>query len=135
MRGDLHEMAYLSVRRGAANRNGVAHMGLHLQRGIQSNRLCTQSYSCIFYFIIITFCSGIQILFRVSLTLLLGRRREIEDTEDIITLANLLQDMVNAPEVSDCHTFIESIFKVPGSLKRIELEQMRMAAAKIIHNR
>lgn len=65
----------------------------------------------------------------------MGRRRQIEDTEDIISLANLLQDMVHAPEVSDCHTFMDSIFKVPGSLRRIELEQMRMSAAKVIHNR
>lgn len=65
----------------------------------------------------------------------MGRRREIEDTEDIISLANLLQEMVQAPEVRDCHTFMDSIFKVPGSLRRVELEQMRMAAAKVIRNR
>lgn len=124
-------MAHLPFCRSASYRNGAAHLGLHLQRGLQGKIGFTKKKQRTHQNLPIT----PQILFRVSLTLLMGRRRQIEDTEDIISLANLLQEMIHAPEVSDCHTFMESIFKVPGSLKRIELERMRMAAAKVIHNR
>lgn len=59
---------------------------------------------------------------------------EIAQTEDIVALADLMRDMVKGTQVIDCHTFMQSIFKVPGTLKRTELEQIRMRVSKDINN-
>lgn len=56
-------------------------------------------------------------------------------TEDIIGLAELFRDMVKSPTVTDCHTFMASIFKVPGSLKRTDIERIRMSVSQEITNR
>lgn len=66
-----------------------------------------------------------QILFRVSLTLLLSQKDTITQTEDISSLANLLRDMLKGQMVTNCHQFINSIFSVPGTLKRSEIEVLR----------
>lgn len=79
-------------------------------------------WDCIFH-------EGDKILFRVSLTLLLRHQVAIEQAEDIVALAALLQDIVRAPTVVDCHQFVDSIFRVPGTLKRTDIERLRRTAA------
>ncbi|XP_037039508.1 growth hormone-regulated TBC protein 1-A [Bradysia coprophila] len=71
------------------------------------------------------FLEGYKILFRVSLTLLLSQKDAILQTEDISGLANLLRDMLKGQTVTHCHQFINSIFTVPGTLKRSEIEVLR----------
>lgn len=66
-----------------------------------------------------------QILFRVSITLLLSQKDAIQQTEDISSLANLLRDMLKGQMVTNCHQFMNSIFTVPGTLKRSEIEILR----------
>lgn len=67
----------------------------------------------------------LQILFRVSLTLLLSQKDAILQTEDISSLANLFRDMLKGRMVTNCHQFMNSIFTVPGTLKRSEIEILR----------
>ncbi|KAJ6634885.1 Growth hormone-regulated TBC protein 1-A [Pseudolycoriella hygida] len=71
------------------------------------------------------FLEGYKILFRVSLTLLLNQKDAILQTEDISSLANLFRDMLKGQTVTNCHQFINSIFTVPGTLKRSEIEMLR----------
>lgn len=56
----------------------------------------------------------------------MSHANEIAQTEDIVALADLMRDMVKGADVTDCHTFMKSIFKVPGTLKRQELDQIRL---------
>lgn len=74
------------------------------------------------------FLEGDKILFRVSLTLLVGQQLAIEQSEDIVALATLLQDIVKSAAVVDCHQFMESVFRVPGTLKRTDIERLRRTA-------
>lgn len=74
------------------------------------------------------FLEGDKILFRVSLTLLVSAQLAIEQAEDVVALAGLLQAIVKGPEVIDCHRFVQSIFRVPGTLKRTDIERLRRAA-------
>lgn len=62
-------------------------------------------------------------------------RDAIMRSDDIVSLADMLRDMVKGPAVTDCHAFMQSIFKLPGSLKRTEIEQIRMRVSKTINDR
>lgn len=79
-------------------------------------------WDCIFH-------EGDKILFRVSLTLLISQQLAIEQADDIVALAALLQDIVKGPPVVDCHRFMDSIFRVPGTLKRTDIERLRRTAS------
>lgn len=67
----------------------------------------------------------LQILFRTSITLFLQHKDEILDCDDINTLAQLLRSIVKDADATDCHDFIQNIFRVPGTLKRTEIERIR----------
>lgn len=66
-----------------------------------------------------------QILFRVCLTLFVSHKDEILECDDISALANLFRNIVKDSTVTDCHQFMESIFRIPGALKRKEIERLR----------
>lgn len=76
------------------------------------------NFSCIFR--ILT-----QILFRVSITLFLQNKSAILECDDINDLANLFRVIVKDSRVTNCHEFIETIFRTPGTLKRSEIERIR----------
>lgn len=78
-------------------------------------------WDCIFH-------EGDKILFRVSLTLLVRAELAIEQADDVVAVAALLQDIVKGPDVVDCHRFMQSIFRVPGTLKRTDIERLRRTA-------
>lgn len=78
-------------------------------------------WDCIFH-------EGDKILFRVSLTLLVRAQLAIEQADDVVAVAALLQDIVKGPDVVDCHRFMQSIFRVPGTLKRTDIERLRRTA-------
>lgn len=67
----------------------------------------------------------LQILFRVSLTLLLQNKEEILENDDIATLAPLFRTIIKNENVTNCHEFIENIFRYPGTLKRATIERLR----------
>lgn len=51
------------------------------------------------------------------------------ETEDISALANIFrQIVVNDSIVTNCHEFMESIFVVPGTLKRSDITRLRSEA-------
>lgn len=76
----------------------------------------------------------LQILFRVCLTLLLQHKDEILECDDISTLAPLFRTIVKDAQVTNCHAFIESIFRVPGTLKREFIERLRVQVAAKTQN-
>lgn len=47
-------------------------------------------------------------------------------TEDISELANLFREIVNNSIVTNCHEFMQSIFVVPGTLKRSDIKRLRL---------
>lgn len=66
-----------------------------------------------------------QILFRVCLTLFISHKIEILECEEISALANLFRCIIRDEQVTDCHRFLESIFSVPGTIRRRDVEQLR----------
>lgn len=75
------------------------------------------------------FLEGDKILFRVSLTLLCLHQADIERAEDVVELAALLRDIVANASVVDCHRFMTAVFRVPGRLRRTDIEMLRRTAA------
>lgn len=43
-------------------------------------------------------------------------------------VADLFREMDKIPLCTDCHNFIASIFKVPGTLKRSQIEKVQKGA-------
>lgn len=53
-------------------------------------------------------------------------------TEDISALANVFRDiLVNDSIVTNCHEFMQSIFVVPGTLKRSDITRLRTESNKV----
>nr|XP_014094773.1 growth hormone-regulated TBC protein 1-A isoform X2 [Bactrocera oleae]XP_014094775.1 growth hormone-regulated TBC protein 1-A isoform X2 [Bactrocera oleae]XP_014094776.1 growth hormone-regulated TBC protein 1-A isoform X2 [Bactrocera oleae]XP_036228986.1 growth hormone-regulated TBC protein 1-A isoform X2 [Bactrocera oleae] len=70
------------------------------------------------------FAEGYKIVFRVALALFLTHKTAILGCDDIAALANLFREkMMQGDIVTDCHSFIEAMFKL--RLKRSELEALR----------
>lgn len=65
----------------------------------------------------------LQILFRVSLTLILHYKDEILQTEDISVLAEIFRNVIKSSMAVDCHSFVEKMFKL--KLKRRQIEFLR----------
>lgn len=63
-----------------------------------------------------------QILFRVSLTLLLRNKDAILACDDITVLADLFRTIVKDANTTNCHAFMENIFRVPGRLGRKDIQ-------------
>lgn len=61
----------------------------------------------------------------MCLTLFLRHKDEILQCDDISVLATLLRSIVNDADATNCHEFIENIFRVPGTLKRTIIERIR----------
>ncbi|XP_055699679.1 growth hormone-regulated TBC protein 1-A isoform X2 [Phlebotomus papatasi] len=71
------------------------------------------------------FSEGYKILFRVSITLILRHRDTLMATEDISQLANVFREMLQSPMVTNCHEFMNSIFTIPGNIRRRDIESLR----------
>ncbi|XP_055611701.1 growth hormone-regulated TBC protein 1-A isoform X1 [Uranotaenia lowii] len=71
------------------------------------------------------FLEGNKILLRVGISIVVGLRREILATDDIAPLIGLFRGMEKNTTLMDCHRFMKSIFKIPGSLKRRQIDALR----------
>ncbi|XP_001650538.2 growth hormone-regulated TBC protein 1-A [Aedes aegypti] len=71
------------------------------------------------------FREGNKILLRVGITIVIQLRQEILATDDISTLIGLFRALEKNPILMDCHRFVKSIFKLPGTLKRAEIDRLR----------
>lgn len=58
------------------------------------------------------------------------QQSEILKCEDMSSVADLFREMDKIPLSTDCHNFIASIFKVPGTLKRSQIERIREGAGE-----
>ncbi|KAI5694131.1 hypothetical protein M8J76_009857 [Diaphorina citri] len=76
------------------------------------------------------FVEGPKILFRVSLTLIKLHERALLECEDFTTLVECFKSMVRSPAVLNCHSFMSQIFKIPGTLKRSTIENLRLEVEK-----
>lgn len=61
----------------------------------------------------------------MCLTLFLRHKDDILEIDDISILATLFRSIVKDADATNCHEFIASIFRVPGSLKRRTIERLR----------
>lgn len=56
---------------------------------------------------------------------MIRQQAELLKCEDMSSIADLFREMDKIPLSTDCHNFIASIFKVPGTLKRRQIEKIR----------
>lgn len=59
----------------------------------------------------------------------MNNKDDILESDDISELAPLFRNMVKDPYVTNCHEFIENIFRVPGTLKRETIDSLRTQLA------
>ena len=71
------------------------------------------------------FLEGNKILFRVALTIVVRQKDEIMKTDDISNLVALFRGLEKSKMLLNCHEFMDSIFKVPGNLKRKQIDRLR----------
>lgn len=69
------------------------------------------------------FAEGQKIVFRTALAIIFTLKDDIMKTNDISELADLFRNISKDPRMLDCHTFLESMFKI--KLKRSEIETLR----------
>ena len=111
------QMVYLYICWSAARWDRFAHLGLCLLRRLQGLLVYDKLQ-------VLLINKNLQIVFRAALTLLLANKNAILACDDIAALANLIRDsMVTNEIVTNCHSFIEAMFKL--RLKRSELEALR----------
>lgn len=60
-------------------------------------------------------------MFRVSVTLFLEHRNEIMACDEITVLAALLRNIVKNADTTNCHEFMQKIFRIPGRLRRRDI--------------
>ncbi|XP_059486893.1 growth hormone-regulated TBC protein 1-A [Neocloeon triangulifer] len=80
-------------------------------------------WDCLFY-------EGAKILFRVALTLVGMHIDALLRCEDLAALITCFKAVTQDALVTDCHAFLQSIFKVPGSLKNTTISRLRSECAE-----
>ncbi|KAL0849916.1 hypothetical protein ABMA28_011845 [Loxostege sticticalis] len=80
-------------------------------------------WDCLFY-------EGSKILFRVCITLIKANRAEIMSCNDFTSLAECFKAIVKNASALHCHEFMQSIFKVPGTLSNTTITKLRARFAK-----
>ncbi|XP_032681560.1 growth hormone-regulated TBC protein 1-A-like isoform X2 [Odontomachus brunneus] len=75
-------------------------------------------WDCLFY-------EGTKIIFRVALTLIKRNKSNLLACQDFVTLAECFKEITKDSIVLRCHDFMQSIFKVPGSLPGSTIAKLR----------
>nr|CAD7200506.1 unnamed protein product [Timema douglasi] len=75
-------------------------------------------WDCLFY-------EGSKIIFRVCVTLIKRNKDSLLQCDDFSSLAECFKDITRDSLVLQCHNFMQSIFKVPGSLSGNMLSTLR----------
>ncbi|XP_015113809.1 growth hormone-regulated TBC protein 1 [Diachasma alloeum] len=75
-------------------------------------------WDCLFY-------EGSKIIFRVALTLMKRNKNNLLSCQDFASLADCFKDITKDSIVLQCHEFMQSIFKVPGSFPRATIVKLR----------
>ncbi|XP_043275362.1 growth hormone-regulated TBC protein 1-A-like isoform X2 [Venturia canescens] len=82
-------------------------------------------WDCLFY-------EGNKIIFRVALTLIKRNKENLISCQDFSLLAECFKDITKDSIVLQCHDFMQSIFKVPGSMSGGTIAKLR---AKVTQER
>ncbi|XP_008547349.1 growth hormone-regulated TBC protein 1-A [Microplitis mediator] len=75
-------------------------------------------WDCLFY-------EGNKIIFRVALTLIKRNKNNLLACDDFALLADCFKNITKDSIVLQCHNFMQSIFKVPGSLPSNTIAKLR----------
>ncbi|XP_035629490.1 growth hormone-regulated TBC protein 1-A-like [Oncorhynchus keta] len=75
-------------------------------------------WDCLFY-------EGSKILFRVALTLILHHQAEILQSRSMVEVCERFKLITQGAFTYDCHTFMQEIFREPGSLSMATITKLR----------
>ncbi|KAG7483375.1 hypothetical protein JOB18_047176 [Solea senegalensis] len=75
-------------------------------------------WDCLFY-------EGSKILFRVALTLIHHNQALIQQAQSLPDICQIFKQITRDTFVDECHTFMQKIFKEPGSLSMATLTKLR----------
>ncbi|CAG5119981.1 unnamed protein product [Candidula unifasciata] len=71
------------------------------------------------------FLEGSKILLRVALTLITLNKDSLLKCTNFPQAVDVFKDIVNDPVTLDCHSFLQSIFSVTGSMPRAKIASLR----------
>ncbi|GLG92867.1 Uncharacterized protein GBIM_00418 [Gryllus bimaculatus] len=80
-------------------------------------------WDCLFY-------EGSKIIFRVCITLIKRNREQLLQCSDFSSLAECFKEITHDSLVMQCHDFMQSIFKTPGSLPASSISRLRTKLAQ-----
>ncbi|XP_033866728.1 growth hormone-regulated TBC protein 1-like isoform X2 [Acipenser ruthenus] len=75
-------------------------------------------WDCLFY-------EGSKIIFRVALTLIKHNQAHIQQATNFPDICDKFKEIIRGELVDDCHTFMQKIFTVPGSLSMVTITKLR----------
>ncbi|XP_041115555.1 growth hormone-regulated TBC protein 1-like [Polyodon spathula] len=75
-------------------------------------------WDCLFY-------EGSKIIFRVALTLIKHNQAYIQQATNFPDICDKFKEIIKGELVEDCHTFMQKIFTVPGSLSMATITKLR----------
>ncbi|XP_005107894.1 growth hormone-regulated TBC protein 1 [Aplysia californica] len=76
------------------------------------------------------FLEGSKILLRVALTLITVNKDRLLQCTNFPQAMDVFRDIVKDPLTLDCHTFIQNIFSVTGSMPRSKIADMRQKCVR-----
>ncbi|XP_077554057.1 growth hormone-regulated TBC protein 1-like isoform X1 [Haemaphysalis longicornis] len=71
------------------------------------------------------FLEGSKVLFRVALTLVSHSQSRILAAQGLGEVMAAFREATSGPFVTDCHAFVQAIFREPKSLQRAHIDQLR----------
>ena len=71
----------------------------------------------------VMFAEGYKIIFRAALAIIFTLKEDIMKADDITVLAELFRNCSKDPRMLNCHSFLESMFKI--KLKRRDIDVLR----------
>ncbi|MGH0151821.1 UNVERIFIED_CONTAM: hypothetical protein FKN15_063452 [Acipenser sinensis] len=102
-------------------------MMMHCCFNVLSHNYCDSQYpdqtvlriwDCLFY-------EGSKIIFRVALTLIKHNQAYIQQATNFPDICDKFKEIIRGELVDDCHTFMQKIFTVPGSLSMATITKLR----------
>lgn len=75
-------------------------------------------WDCLFY-------EGSKILLRVAVTLVIRNQDKILAANNFVEITDVFKSLPAGANVTDCHTFLQAIFRAPGSFPRAHISKLR----------
>ncbi|XP_054719226.1 growth hormone-regulated TBC protein 1-like [Uloborus diversus] len=82
-------------------------------------------WDCLFY-------EGSKILLRVAVTLVIKNRDKILAAKNFVEITEVFKSLPQSATVTECHTFMQAIFRLPGSFPKAHILKLREYCRQLV---